>query len=1223
MSTLFNYGTPGGKTGGWSAKSKHFEVTEIDSEVFTSNVKSRENPRVAVPSPFARLKIVKDAFESVSNGEHKAEDRDLMLVSQVLDIFELLFENGLQKNKENRLSIRRVNMKEIPDKLMESEIEDKNNGTYLFGRTLKDYANREKFGLAENPMLFAICSVNKPLAITSPTSVFLPTPNYKDPEWSSILINGFRPIFSERRNLISRNREFVLFLYAWYKNLRAANGGVPEALKSFGNYIEAQKKFADKELLAQIEDASSLSQYAPITSDGLKVEIWKTPLYSISERKEGSLIEDKSDLILKASIGDQRPLILTTNNVYSDMVYTSGQTIWDRKNPGFEYGKFYQDKYSGRLLKDIPIKERTTLPNGQAYPFGFIYEHDFLADTLIKLPYKLNNDKFFDGNVEGLLNDSIGLIPPIKEEYFNYFTAADLRENLSMKVYHETPEEIEKVEVLLKLPTSKNREIVFKKTYFVAESLKTAIEEVDSHKDRATGLIGRCGVAVNALPFIRAFADNNYYAFQLLVDSMNHEGCDINLNACSYDIREGEKGHDLLRNFSSYVRRTEQNVPVITSYSLDGDNFDYLKLTFKGQSNARIAHALLIPKEDIPSYTPDSEKSLEFCFDFGTSNTFVAVKQAGNGGFMDFKLPSNSDLMVSTIHTNPFNPDGVTPEDLVAITAFIAYGKQEFLPKIENRLPFPIPTVMAAPKSRKNAPHTFAPERKEEDTEANPFLTGSIPFLYGSEDYGSKTNEIITDLKWNYNRNSKTNKVYTESFINELLFLAQVFTMNNGADLKPCKIFWTYPLSMDKNAIKRLQELWIKGYNRFFVGDIEENEDFDDNKNVSSFPESMAPMLYYTSSNARYRITSDETTLSVDIGGGTCDLVIIPCSLSNLKLASFKFGAECIFGIDQAKAEDIPMFKSAINSISKALKAKAIKSNPDYRAYEIKADELVGLLNRGGEAKELATYLFNLPNNPLFKGLSKQIDFNQWIQAHPHYHTVFIYYYSALIFYIAEMWKTFKNADKPSRILFSGSGSKMFNILCEGRMEILSEYTTELFNIFAKDELDEDDLEEDIRVKMEEKEPKQITAKGVLSSVSPKMNAIKGDMQKWKSASKSGKDYILHFDMVSKKGEELTYGRLEDEEVVDNLYDKIMNFHEGLMSFINARNDDFDEDAVENMQTMFTARYKKDRKWRRAIEKALRGVLDNTTASMDSEYPDVPFFEVIKSFIKDAMIPED
>lgn len=1205
MSTLFNYGSPG-KTGGWSDKTKYFEEKEIDGDDFKSTVKPRENPRVAVPSPYARFKIVQDAFESVSNAAHKAEDRDLMLVSQVLDILELLFENGIQKNRDNILSIHSVRIKDITGRLMDLKDED-NNGIYLFGRTLEDYANREKFGLAENPMLFSICAVDKPLAITSPTSVFLPTANYKDPEWNEILINGFRPIFSERRNLISRNEEFVLYVYAWYRSLIENNGGgEPAPLKSFGTYLNTQKEEAGRDLKQKINNATSLSQFTPIfTPDRLKVEIWNTPLYSISESKEGSLIEDRSDLILASKVGKERPLILTTNNVYTDMVYTSGQTMWDRKNPGFSY--------SDRMLKETPIKDRKSLPNGQAYPYGFIYEHDFLADTIIQLPYRLNKEKFFDGNVEGLINDEIGFIPPIKEEYFDYFTADDLRENFSMKVSYDTPDVIEKVEVLLKLPTTKGREIVFKKTYYMEDSLKVAIEEVWSAEGQATGLIGRCGVAVNALPFNRAFPDNNYYAFQLLVESIGLEGYTINLNACSYDIRDNEDGHDITKTFSRYVRRTEGDIPVITSYSLDGDNFDYLKLTFKNKGANGNLKALLIPREDIPAYKPESGNKLEFCFDFGTSNTFVAVKDARTGLFMDFKLPTESGWMVSTMPDNPSNAEDLT------IKSFIAYGKQEFLPKIEGRLPFPIPTVLAAPKAQDDTAE-YASERQEDDTKSNPFLTGSIPFLYGSEDYGSKTNRIISNLKWAYRKRGNKEQFYTASFINELLFLAQVFAMSKNADLKHCEIYWTYPLSMDKKMIKALQSLWVKGYNRFFTGEMEMSDEDERQKNVNSFPESMAPMLFYVD-DLKYGIKSDQTTISVDIGGGTCDLVVIPNSLRKLKLTSFGFGAECIFGIDAA-AESISMFKNAINYISKTIKSKAVKSNPNQRAFELKAEELLNMKEEGRKANEMSTYLFNLPNDPLFKGMSKQVDFNQWIQEHPLYHTVFFYYYAALVFYIAEMWKNFKDADKPSRILFSGSGSKMFNILCQGDLSILSDYTTELFNIFAKDDLDEEDLEEDIKVKIEVKEPKQITAKGVLTS-SSKMAEHKKNMQGWKSASSDGKEYMLNFNMVGKKDKQLTYGDLEDEELVDFLQGKIMDFHTGLMKFIKSREDDFDDDAVEDMERMFTERCKTERKWRRAIGSALSEVLENTTESSDSEYPDVPFFEVVKSFIKDAMIPED
>ncbi|MDE6026690.1 MAG: hypothetical protein K2G23_01280 [Muribaculaceae bacterium] len=580
--------------------------------------------------------------------------------------------------------------------------------------------------------------------------------------------------------------------------------------------------------------------------------------------------------------------------------------------------------------------------------------------------------------------------------------------------------------------------------------------------------------------------------------------------------------------------------------------------------------------------------------------------------YIDFKLPTETGMVVSTMTDDPTNANDIT------VKSFIAYSKQAFLPKIKDRLPFPISTVLSVP-NKPDESAVFAPVKDDSETKTNPFFAGSIPFLYGSEDYDKQTNKILDNLKWPDKKRDKDYPYARASFINELLFLAQVFAMGKHADLNQCSIYWTYPLSMSKKMIEQLQTLWIKGYQKYFEGLTEESEDNEPHKNVNSFPESMAPMLFYTS-NLKYGIKPSKTTISVDIGGGTCDLVIIPSKLSKLKLTSFKFGAECIFGIN-TEAESIAMFKNAIKSISKAIKGRAVDSNPNKGDLIKKAKELEGKMAEGCHAKEMSTYLFNLSNNPLFAGMGKQVDFNQWIQDHPLYHTVFLYYYAALIYYIAELWKTFKTAEKPSRILFSGSGSKMFNILSGGDNSVLSDYTTQLFNIFAKDELDEEDLEEDIRVKMEVKEPKQITAKGVLA-YSDTMEAIKKDMLEWSSASVDGKDYIFNFDMVSEAGKTLTYGDLEEDDLIESLYERFGEFHEGLMKFLKDNEEDFDEDCVEDMKRMFTEKCKTSKKWCRSIAAALGEVVENTTGNRNDEYPDVPFFEVVKSFIKDAMIPE-
>lgn len=137
------------------------------------------------------------------------------------------------------------------------------------------------------------------------------------------------------------------------------------------------------------------------------------------------------------------------------------------------------------------------------------------------------------------------------------------------------------------------------------------------------------------------------------------------------------------------------------------------------------------------------------------------------------------------------------------------------------------------------------------------------------------------------------------------------------------------------------------------------------------------------------------------------------------------------------------MFKNAIEGIEKEIKKKATASKGNKEDLEKIAKNIRKLLDDGRSADEMSTYLFNLHNNANLASMAGQVSFNKWIQDHEFYHTVFIYYYAALIYYIADLWKSFDDIEKPCRIFFSGSGSKLLDIICKGNMDLLSDYTTE------------------------------------------------------------------------------------------------------------------------------------------------------------------------------------
>ncbi|MDE6513342.1 MAG: hypothetical protein K2L05_04050 [Muribaculaceae bacterium] len=1183
---IFNIGPETG-AGGWKETSA-FDAQLDKYDEFSGNQKARKNPRVAVPSPYARIQILQEAFGTVR--DKRADDRDFMLVSQMLDIFELIFEGGLDKYG---LQVTQIDLDGITDHLESYGETTGKTGIGLLGKTLKDYAARETFGLKENKELYVIHRLDDTLAITSPTSVLLPAPDlseqYGRDKWADIIIEGKRPIFSQEQELIERSPEFICFVYTWFGALKQSNNGTaPEPMDNFGKYLENQRQKAGRELTAIIEEAERASielEYEEIqATGGLIPQIWHTAFYTHKAQKLTDGIASHSDLLLSPATecnkGGLMPLILTNNNKSRQMVYTSSTTMWDDSKSGLDY--------SDPITKETEPSRRQ-LPNGVQYEGGFIYEHDFLADTIIELPYKFNDEMFFSGNPSGVRCNLTGFIPPIKEKFFEYFTLEDLKKNLSM-VLKGSDDNVSMVEVSLKLPTTTNKSIVLKKTYRRADSIADAINNVTSDASEATGMIApQCAVALTTLPFVRAFVEKNYYAFQLVRESFGFEDFEVKLSAV--DMQNPEANTD---NFHGYVRRKENGVATVKSYVLNGGNFDYLKLTFAEKNDDKL-DALLIPLKELQPYEYRKDAELEFCFDFGTSNTFIAVKD-NKGEFLDFTLPTDSKFMVQT-----YVPD----QENTALFSFEEYCRQELLPTFNrDRKPFPISTVLSIPQNSDNTAGVGDTE------ECLPFLCSAIPFIFGTEDYGQQYNDIIDNLKWQF-KDKDGKESYTVAFINEVVFLAQLLAISKGAELEKCKIVWTYPLSMPESYIRELQEYWNAAYAKFFKGDFSAS-DATEHKEVNSFPESMAPMIYLLNHSAK---GEDGTSVSIDIGGGTCDIVIIPDDeIDELKLASIGFGADCIFGIKE-QIGNIPMFRNAIKYIMTTINKYATDRNPNKAEFDKTANYLKSLLDGNKKAPEVATYLFGLPNKKELASIKDDLSFNKFLQKQPAYHHIFIYYYAALMYYVTSLCDAIEDAEKPSKIFYSGSGSKLLAIFSKSKSSVLVDYSTSLFNSFAKN-LSKTERADEIAIKVEQEQPKQITAKGAI--IDTKNDSDSSKLQtELKKPEKAKNRTFLHYMLPF---EELSYAELNEDNVKEAVAQSVIDFHSKLAEFMEANSDELFEDIVtENMKDSFLDI--EERKISKKVSSVLKKLSRQSKKNTDI-YKDVPFFAVIKRLILDVLIPD-
>lgn len=1158
MGKLFNYGKPVGK-GGWETTS----LLKADSaeQYITSDLAASERPNIAIPSPYARLELYRAAFNYVANNKGD-EEYYYTLVSDVLDVLEYVFEG-----KQDGIVISSATLGEIFDNLKEVGKSKHRQSLETYAKVLSDYSKTENFGFRDDEQrIFFFTKKGKVLAMTSPTSILMPTPNAHSEagKWAEELrIEGSIPLFTKTRALKERDDEFVKYILALYDSICEV-----DTLKSFADYIAQQKKLID------IDDIPDLSSFSTLSdNDGYDVVAAEDiQLYKVNPDAVSDKIYDESELVLKPTKSGEAvhtPLILTTNNTRV-MVYTSKSVKWDNKNSGIDY--------NDETLKESPITDRTTLPNGTTYDGGFIYEHDFLADVIFQLNYPLSKD-FFNGNIKGDTKGR-GYIPPVTEEYFKYFDKSDLQSQMSMEVRGKS------VIVTLTLPTSKkNGKITLKKTYILPENNDKALCSIPDSSDEAKGYIFVGEFALSLFPKVR-FAERelNHYILQLMIgDFVSMEPYPFELKML-VDNAEGCEEVTLPAKQVATVRK-ENGVPIATNYSIQGSTFDIVKMSVASSSlEDKNLSALLIPI--FGEEYKGGSSALSFGFDFGTSNSFIAVVKDNNNGeqdFIDFTLPVN--YLVTTYDNNSKPSRDYEGE----INHYKLLTAQSFFPRTFKGNPFPTATVLAEPKDNP----------VNEYDEAIPLLKSSIPFMYGRGDYGEEHYMVNHNLKWFLNGDSTSKKIgeiRATDYINELLMLAQIFAVQQGADLSRCKMTWTYPLSMNQEGKNIFDSIWENAYKTYFGGS-------NSSDSVIPFTESMAPMIYYASTHQM-----DYTGVSIDIGGGTCDIVLVPDGEPKESiLSSIGFGADCIFAIDKCLAKDVEIFRIPIERFSKAITDYKPGRNVDISNIEATKKELKNLAEK--EVRKVTPVLFSLESRPELSDISKNVSYNGLLQGVEHHHSVFIYYYSAIMYYMAKMMKTLPEAipHHPEKFFFSGSGSKMLYIFTRGSEKILTSLTTDMFNHFLDGYEFPKGGDSDIKVVFENKEPKQITAKGAITQSDANSQDVRNAISKNLEQRKSKFRLLSVID--NNPDERLTYGLLSKEEVKQSLVDEIIAFHKLLSTFFvgERHNEAMHVHYIELPETTV----------RKYVDGEIKEQLRNNKEETD--YNDVPFFLIVKRIISEVL----
>jgi hypothetical protein len=988
----------------WQPTSGHLSKDQINSIADPSG-STAHSQITSIPSPFARMDLVRTAFEFVTSTKNlDAATIYHRIVSDCLDVAEIFFNIEALQDKIEVLewsSGIMINAGELdidPTSDLGKLVSPANPNPKhrLLGETLKMYLfqDRTAFNFASFKSCYLLNYKQGPEIIniiggTSPATLFFSSANdlhYVDIRFGNdkVFDDNFTPLYR-------RGKEFVKYLYAF----RIAVPDFSVKFPDLNNYLDMTFTVLDQGLKDSIRalDASAYqSSYnlLPVRAEGNNAEILGFPLrvknYGVAHST------DENDFVMDVSrpVAGPVPLVLPKEAFSEPLRYAGG--TW--QSSFCEHVPYYDER---------PVQDRT-LPNQNHIKYPYLTVSDFLQPYLIRLPFAIDGKHFFDGNYELRQGDKDhSYVLPLKKKFFEYFTAADVRGRVSDgKRRVEMIQMVGGVKVILRIPIKNNRYIQMTRLYHVNQVQDSILPA--SEKDNL-GYIVDNQFTLAIYPFIRLRSEDDAHYRVLFVDR------DVSVltkqNNYTVNYYAGDKPLDSIRPLAIKHRSSKQQAPGVTTvYYVLENNFDFIEV-----SN-NVAAGIVLPLWE-PLSAPS--RSFKFAIDFGTSNTHVEYKDSREDITHPFEI-NEKDVQVATLHVPDESTDSLLRNPKLGFRAsdLVDIIKEEFMPfRINKNIQYKFPQ-----RSVINDNGSFNPD------DANFALADfNIPFWYLKEDWHLNS-EITPNLKWADFKNDKRLERRTKAFLKQLLIMIRNKVLLEGGDLALTEIVWFYPSSMPIFRRGFFQRSWDIYYKRYFPGA----------SRLYRMSESFAPFYYYYhKNNVR---PHDRPAVNIDIGGGTTDIVIYK-SEDPVLLSSFRFAANSIFGDGYGST-------SAENGFIRHFEDKIRES-----LSNTKATELVGIYDsikrKNSKSVELIEFFFSLEENKLIKDNRIPISFSKLLAEGTEFKLVFIFFYAAIIYHIARLMKA-QGLEIPEFITFSGNGSKIIRLAGGGGdLSVLQAYTKVIF----------------------------------------------------------------------------------------------------------------------------------------------------------------------------------
>lgn len=1016
----------------------------------------------SIPSPFARMDLVRIALKYVNSVGLDGTTYHHKLVSEMLDVGQILFNYDTFKDD---LKLLAWNKNEQINALEKSPIKEHKE----LAKTLKLFFNQDKhfnFNFLDN--LYILKYKHKVIGGTSPTTLFFAAPfNDRKDSTDQLKVEvqfGKNNMFDEHYfPLYKREPNFIKYLYALSQRF-----GFSEYFGDLYEYIDKTKNkigTIDGELSNQLNDLEDTEkepkltnyfaslQYLHVTGNSSNTVQVLRDMRLYKYVADPTQIEKSSGFVInsnkKVEVGDKKlsPLVLPTDRFNFKLRYT--HEIWDPDKPA-------------PVKDDLPVAERRLPHVNDQYPY--LTKDDFFEDTLIKLPYDLNQSGFFTSHSRYLV--------PLKSMFFEYFSISRLKEENLIEIKPHT----DSVDVVLNIPIKGNEEIkavTYTKTYKVPAT----VSKVGGYSGISSeeGAIQDLDFGIAITPPIRNVPSIEY---RVGLINMNQESP---LKILFFD----DQGKSIAHSFK--CRRSEKGI--ISEYYVLKNLFDLLQVNVESSS----AKNFLIP--DFSYYNTGNTK-FSFAIDFGTSNTHIEYKTDNVRDSKPFDI-NFEDLQI--LYTfDPANKKSLSTNIFEDLFTHELFPRE--INNVSNVYNFPIRTAILRNKNVDILKGTYT------------FNHYNIAFDFEKKEIKTHL-DPKTNLKWS-NYNDLSNRKQLEHYIEHILILLRNKVLLNRGDIHKTEIVWFFPSSMGASKIKALTTIWKDKVESVFGANIIAK--------LRSLPESVAPFYFYN--NERGVASQALPIVSIDIGGGTADIVVYKQDKPKL-LTSFRFAGNSIFG------DGFGGSVATNGYLTKYLKSYKEKVKAGSKKLH---DVLEQLINRG-YSEDIINFLFNLATNKELLEKNIKVDFARELANDGQLKIVILVYFTSIFYHLINILED-AGFEKPSQILLSGNGSKAAFIADQNSMDDLAL----IFNILY-DKVSKEEQSVKSRLIIEEN-PKVITAKGGLYSVETGLHELDNLMVVNIGAKKEKYPSFKPYSTLESTNKMSYQSIAEEKEIIDDIVDEINRF---------------------------------------------------------------------------------